>query len=162
MQPECSFADIEVPDPDCPVSSWSDYSPCSSTCGKGSQIRTRLLLVEPDKEEMCKKKIELHQQRSCELRQQCLFNPEEAREVCTSSMDPGQCRGSFKRYYYDASQQTCNEFEYNGCRGNRNNFLTVDDCLKSCSIIRSAPTTPSKYFGRNWFYKKNYLLNFQQ
>lgn len=49
----CTGADIEIPDPLCPVGEWSDWSPCSVTCGKGVKIRTRLLLVEPSQKEKC-------------------------------------------------------------------------------------------------------------
>jgi hypothetical protein len=137
MQPECQITDIEAPDHECPVTPWSDWSPCSASCGRGVQIRTRLLLVEPHKEEMCRKRLELNQQKMCEVRQQCLFNPEETRDICNSEVDSGQCRGSYMRYYYNVHTQSCAPFEYGGCRGNQNNFLTVEDCLRACSTVRT-------------------------
>jgi len=147
MQPECSINDLEVPDPDCPVTAWSDFSPCSATCGRGVQIRTRLLLVEPEREGACKAKKELHQQRQCQMRTDCVFDYETARNICSQPSDVGSCRGIYKRFYYDPIRQSCEEFEYGGCRGNQNNFLTKDICLSSCSLIRA--TVPSSSSSAN-------------
>lgn len=108
MQPECLITDLEIPDPKCPVTPWSDWSPCSVTCGKGVQIRTRLLLVEPDKEAECKAKgKDFNQQRECATRQDCTFDYETARSICTMEPDIGACRGAYSRFYYDASKQSC-------------------------------------------------------
>lgn len=137
MQPECSITDLEIPDPNCPLTPWSDWSPCSVSCGKGVQIRTRLLLVEPEKETECKGKKELNQQRQCASRQDCVFDYETAKTICTLEPDAGSCRGVYQRFYYNPSRQACNEFEYSGCRGNQNNFLTSETCMSSCSLIRA-------------------------
>lgn len=79
MQPECSINDIEVPDPICPVTIWSDWSPCSKTCGRGVSIRTRLLLAEESKREECMKRKELNQQQECTQREECSIDRKEAR-----------------------------------------------------------------------------------
>lgn len=140
MQPECSISDLEIPDPNCPVSPWSDWSPCSTTCGKGVQIRTRLLLVEPQKETECRVKKELNQQRECTVRQDCSFDFETARQICNLEPDVGACRGAYRRFYYNPSKQVCEAFEYGGCRGNQNNFLTNEICMSTCGIVRATIT----------------------
>ena len=141
MRPECSVDDMEIPDPECPVSSWSDWSPCSVTCGKGVKIRTRLLLVLPEMQEICKRKIELNQQKACAEKADCTFDMETAKEVCSMTADPGSCRGQYMRYAYSVGTESCVPFTYTGCRGNLNNFLTLEDCMQSCKMVRPAPST---------------------
>lgn len=80
MRPECSADDGERPDPMCPTTQWSDWSPCSKTCGRGVRIRSRLLLLnDPIKQSECTEKHKLSEQQECTQRERCSFNPEEAR-----------------------------------------------------------------------------------
>lgn len=46
------------------------------------------------------------------------------------------------RYAYNKDTGRCETFTYGGCRGNRNNFLTENDCMNSCSILGAANPTP--------------------
>lgn len=80
MRPECTFEQVELPDPMCPTTQWSDWSPCSASCGKGVTIRTRLVLLEDEAmKQKCAKRLELHQQKQCVIAQDCSINAELAR-----------------------------------------------------------------------------------
>lgn len=136
MSRECTAADIEAPDPICPAGQWSDWSPCSVSCGRGISIRRRLLLVEPHMVEFCTPRVKLDEQRSCEQAESCQWTEEDGRQNCNLPIDNGQCRGSFARYAYDSNQKKCTTFSYGGCRGNLNNFLTEEECLENCGFLR--------------------------
>jgi len=135
MQPECSISNMEVPDPTCPTTIWSDWSPCSTNCGKGVQIRTRLLLVEPSLKPSCESRVELNQQRPCAEQADCSLDPTEARQICQQPPKTGPCRASYTRFAYNPSLRSCQGFTYGGCRGNKNNFLTQEDCLQVCGNL---------------------------
>ncbi|XP_055700255.1 spondin-1 [Phlebotomus papatasi] len=136
MMPECSLSDIEIPDPMCPVTQWSDWSPCSATCGSGLKVRTRLFLGEPSLKQKCESRLQMAQSRNCTDRPDCILDPQIAREVCLLSLDAGPCRGAFTRYGYVQENGRCSPFTYGGCRGNQNNFAAIEDCQRSCESLR--------------------------
>ncbi|XP_067628642.1 spondin-1 [Eurosta solidaginis] len=144
MRPDCTYEEVELPDPMCPTTQWSDWSPCTATCGRGVTIRTRLLLLEngPVKEN-CTRRMELNQQKECTVPQECVINMEMAKDICVEPYDSGPCRGAYKRYAYNLQYGRCDSFTYGGCRGNRNNFLNENDCLNTCSILRSTDAVSS-------------------
>ncbi|XP_049267031.1 kunitz-type serine protease inhibitor A-like [Rhipicephalus sanguineus] len=53
--------------------------------------------------------------------------------ACLGKPDPGPCRASVTRYYYDNGTSTCKEFTYGGCEGNPNNYETFEECRASCN-----------------------------
>ncbi|CAG0924842.1 unnamed protein product, partial [Notodromas monacha] len=53
--------------------------------------------------------------------------------VCYQPVQPGPCKASIKRYYYDPTNGFCKEFNYGGCKGNRNKFSKLQTCVKACS-----------------------------
>ncbi|MCI4388590.1 hypothetical protein PGIGA_G00087840, partial [Pangasianodon gigas] len=53
-------------------------------------------------------------------------------DSCTGAPDPGPCFGILRRYHYNSSIMACQMFEYGGCMGNQNNFLTEKECLQTC------------------------------
>ncbi|XP_074100886.1 extracellular matrix protein f-spondin [Cotesia typhae] len=139
MGPPCPSGG-ELVDPTCPVTDWSDWSPCSASCGKGVKIRTRLLMVDPSRQEECSAKVEHIQQRSCLVQADCTFDMATAKVVCMEEADVGPCRGYFQRWAFDPKKLTCMSFGYGGCRGNRNNFLTFEECSSTCGIVKAALT----------------------
>uniref|UniRef100_A0A8D0KLT4 Tissue factor pathway inhibitor n=1 Tax=Salvator merianae TaxID=96440 RepID=A0A8D0KLT4_SALMN len=51
---------------------------------------------------------------------------------CLLENDPGICRGLLVRYFYNTESQICEKFQYGGCLGNANNFLTLKECQDTC------------------------------
>ncbi|XP_045191277.2 carboxypeptidase inhibitor SmCI-like [Mercenaria mercenaria] len=58
-------------------------------------------------------------------------NQREAPE-CSLPKDKGDCRANIKKFYFDGAIGACREFNYTGCGGNLNNFITLDTCNSRC------------------------------
>ncbi|XP_018418478.1 PREDICTED: kunitz-type protease inhibitor 2-like isoform X1 [Nanorana parkeri] len=54
------------------------------------------------------------------------------KDYCAAAPSTGSCRASFRRFFYDPTAMACKTFVYGGCKPNKNNYLTEDDCLKMC------------------------------
>ncbi|XP_045689121.1 WAP four-disulfide core domain protein 8 [Phyllostomus hastatus] len=54
-------------------------------------------------------------------------------EPCMLPVDPGRCKSITKRWYYVLKHNECQQFNYGGCNGNTNNFLSKKDCMAACS-----------------------------
>ncbi|KAG5895097.1 hypothetical protein JTB14_036372 [Gonioctena quinquepunctata] len=138
MNRECRQDEIETADPLCPTTQWSDWSPCSASCGSGIKLRTRLLLVEPTLQQQCSSRVEMMQQLPCEDVPTCVMDMNVAKVVCMQDSDPGPCQGYHNRWWFDATKLKCFSFIFGGCRGNRNNFLTEEQCMDTCKIVKDA------------------------
>ena len=63
----------------------------------------------------------------------CLHAETEKLDICSQPLEPGPCRGSFQRFYYDSQLGSCHAFNYTGCKGNRNRFMDSGSCEAACS-----------------------------
>ncbi|XP_062919665.1 kunitz-type protease inhibitor 2 isoform X2 [Mobula hypostoma] len=54
---------------------------------------------------------------------------------CTSPSKAGPCRAWFPRWYFNTTEQVCQEFIYGGCLPNPNNYESEADCQKACSKV---------------------------
>jgi hypothetical protein len=53
-------------------------------------------------------------------------------EFCKAPMEEGACDGENFRWFFNADTDMCQEFVYKGCNGNRNNYLTQENCETTC------------------------------
>jgi len=120
----------EVIPESCPVTEWSNWSPCSQSCGGGLHVRTRLYRVDKEKQLTAGCSVQLLQKDSCiGADSRC---DDDNGMACTQQREVGPCRGTFKRWYYDTKTKQCQEFYFGGCRGNSNNFFKYEDCVRRC------------------------------
>uniref|UniRef100_A0A8B9ED15 Tissue factor pathway inhibitor n=1 Tax=Anser cygnoides TaxID=8845 RepID=A0A8B9ED15_ANSCY len=47
--------------------------------------------------------------------------------ICALKADEGPCKAIHIRYYFNIQSRECEIFEYGGCHGNENNFLTLEE-----------------------------------
>jgi len=53
-------------------------------------------------------------------------------DKCEKPEEVGPCRGNFSRWSYDKDSMSCRQFNWGGCHGNENNFLTERECHLRC------------------------------
>ncbi|EEB11096.1 f-spondin, putative [Pediculus humanus corporis] len=137
--------DDEMENDDCPVSPWSEWSPCSATCGSGTKIRSRQKLNQynpylqdgQDYDNSDCADVQTTQEVKCEGDySNCAALMEEANKICRLPQDPGPCRGHIERWYFDINSESCKTFVYRGCKGNMNSFFTQEDCEQTCSLLK--------------------------
>lgn len=61
---------------------------------------------------------------------------------CSLPSSVGPCADWTSRFYYDSTAGRCVHFWFGGCQGNRNNFLTREECLRSCHVDGSTQSRP--------------------
>lgn len=52
--------------------------------------------------------------------------------ICQLPPDIGRCHARYIRWYFNIHSQECNHFQYGGCEGNQNNFMSKTDCERTC------------------------------
>ena len=55
------------------------------------------------------------------------------KDDCSKPKVTGPCRARKERFYYDIETEKCVEFIYGGCKGNENNFISLEECNNACS-----------------------------
>jgi hypothetical protein len=55
--------------------------------------------------------------------------------ACGLPIVPGDCLALVPRYAFDAALGHCAPFTYGGCRGNANNFETLEACQATCGGV---------------------------
>ena len=58
--------------------------------------------------------------------------------ACYLPKSIGRCRKSVPSFFYNHETGSCEEFNYGGCKGNKNRFETAEDCESNCTL----PLTP--------------------
>jgi len=131
----CPAGSREQIDPACAVTDWSLWSPCSVSCGSGIKVRTRLYRVTRDEQLRAGCNLQLMEKGTCTGRKQdCTWTDSD--DICGQKMEVGPCRGYFQRWFHDPESKSCKQFTFGGCRGNSNNFLSMDDCQKICGTYQ--------------------------
>ncbi|XP_072747679.1 papilin isoform X3 [Anoplolepis gracilipes] len=75
-------------------------------------------------------------------REECEYRCGELQDTCTLPKVIGPCNGFVKQFYYDQRSDSCYEFEYSGCQGNKNRFQDRESCERQCRRQREV-VTPS-------------------
>jgi len=90
-------------------------------------------------------------QQDCEAR--CVNSRRSGRrqesDPCSLPMDGGPCRALKPRYYHNNGQ--CEQFIYGGCRGNANNFASLEACQARCLAGRQPVEQPKCHHGDQTF-----------
>lgn len=64
-----------------------------------------------------------------------VLDPELTNMYCRAEKKVGPCRAAFPRWYYDATSGECKQFTYGGCKQNKNNYLSKEECESACSGV---------------------------
>ena len=59
--------------------------------------------------------------------------------ICRLPKETGPCRNIRTRFYFNIDSKKCEAFVYGGCRGNANNFASIEDCHIACETFIGDP-----------------------
>lgn len=57
------------------------------------------------------------------------------RNNCDEPQNQGQGDYSLPRWFFDPNDRSCKQFTYRGLKGNQNNFVNREDCLRECPVF---------------------------
>jgi len=57
-----------------------------------------------------------------------------AKQICSLPEDIGECDNKITRFRWDSRLRECVRFEWSGCGGNSNNFISIDKCKNRCQL----------------------------
>ncbi|CAH1141995.1 unnamed protein product [Phyllotreta striolata] len=60
----------------------------------------------------------------------CIYSKNKS--ICQSPPEYGDCYHNYSMYYFDTKTSKCEKFQYSGCGGNQNRFLTLHKCQDFC------------------------------
>lgn len=66
-------------------------------------------------------------------------------DLCSLPMVVGPCNSDVLQWFYDRDSDTCQEFNYGGCQGNRNRFSDQISCERQCKRTPSVVVTESHF-----------------
>ena len=74
--------------------------------------------------------------------------------ACYLNVDVGQCQGRLTRVYFNRNTGRCEIFDFSGCGGNANNFLSFPECNRACGqntgqSIQGQADTSQLFLGSN-------------
>ncbi|XP_035012463.1 BPTI/Kunitz domain-containing protein [Hippoglossus stenolepis] len=72
--------------------------------------------------------------RNCSANAEDIYPMDESK-ACHFKRASGQCKNQLMRYYYDPIHDKCKKFQWTGCIGNGNRFVTFDSCNRTCDGI---------------------------
>ena len=68
-------------------------------------------------------------------------------DICRLPQAVGPCRASLPRWHFDQSVGRCVQFMFGGCHGNKNKFMTLEECQQTCNGETEVATTTPVYEG---------------
>ncbi|XP_044594541.1 spondin-1-like isoform X4 [Cotesia glomerata] len=139
----CENTKTEEKCPDDVYGPWGAWSPCTSSCGSGTKTRNRIP-IDKSAEGGTNWNCRIQYVNCTSKIKSCEITPEDAQEICNEPLITGSCQASFTRVYYNSAAKKCEIFTYKGCDANRNNFHTIEECLKVCNEIQRMGWDKSK------------------
>ncbi|XP_071478613.1 roundabout homolog 2-like [Diadema antillarum] len=65
-------------------------------------------------------------------KQRCVHYEPPRPAFCKMHKEIGPCSTYYPYWYYDTRAKTCQTFTYGGCLGNKNRFVSKEECVRTC------------------------------